>query len=88
MREKEIITYGKSELRRILEIEGEIEALGYRLWERAIPQYYTNHRDILSSINNLPVGICLAGDYLNGAGVENSALSGKLAMRSLYEDSF
>lgn len=54
-------------------------------WEKALPQYYVGHTELIKKIKaSLPEGLKLAGNYINGAGLEDCAITSKQAIDELY----
>jgi oxygen-dependent protoporphyrinogen oxidase len=70
------------ELERVLWLECNLVATQF--WPRAIPQYHLGHRDLVQQIEtNLPPNVALAGNYLRGVSLEDTARSGRDALDSV-----
>ena len=60
-------------------------------WRDAIPQYRVGHRERMTrareAVQNAMPGVTLAGNYLDGISINDSAASGIAAVERLYADS-
>jgi oxygen-dependent protoporphyrinogen oxidase len=74
------------ELREVLGLSGTLDFFRIQRWANAIPQYTLGHSDRIREIwQNLPPGLFLAGNYLEGVSVSKAFSSGlsaaKMALR-------
>lgn len=68
-------------------IQSDFELKNFKYWPKAIPQYNLGHKALIKNIQSkMPPNLKLAGNYLQGISLEDSALSGKKALDDLFDN--
>ena len=88
MPDEELIPLLCGGIKPVLKIEGEPLWTESAHWQRAMPQYYVGHRELIADIESLAAkepALALAGNYFNGVGIPNCIHSGKQAVGKIIE---
>ncbi len=84
--EEELVEIFKTELTKVFALneDAQLELKLAKNWEFGIPQYELGHTALIEKIlMGCPVNLKLAGNYLKGVSLEDTAKSGKLAIEAL-----